>query len=118
MGRSCEGQRRAGSTVTPFFDQYALAKCTPWAPDSSGWCYVTADGGVKVQRLESEPGGAGEGSSATKLDTSAMGLTGGVLASPTPEQLAKAAQLGLLVLAPDAEALEAPQADLALWSPC
>lgn len=108
-------------TVVPFFDQYALAQCTPWAPDSSGWCYVTVDGGLRVQRLESESsdaGGGAGGASATLLDTSAMGLTGGVLASPTPDQLAKAAELGLLVVAPDAEALEAPQADLALWSPC
>jgi len=103
-------------TVVPCFDQYALAS-TPWSPDSSSWCYVTADGTVKVQRLE-EVADAGEETAPKRLDTSALGLTGGVLPSPTPEQLAKAAQLGLIVLAPDAETLEAPEAELVVWSPC
>ena len=105
-------------SVVPFFDQYALASCSPWGPDSRSWCYATADGTVKVQRLEDDSSDAGGGSAGRPLDTSALDLAAGVLASPTTEQLAKAAELGLLVVAPDAETLEAPEADLVLWSLC
>lgn len=103
-------------TTIPFFDQYALAGCTPWSPDSRSWCYVTADGTVKVQRLE-DAADTGEATPTKELD-SAADATGGVLAAPSPEQLALAAQMGLLVIAPDAETLDAPDADLVLWSPC
>jgi len=104
-------------TVLPFFDQYALASCTPWSPDSSSWCYAMADGAVKVQNLD-EAADTGADTAPKELGTNALGLAEGVLAAPSPEQLAWAAQLGLLALAPDAETREAPEADLVLWSPC
>ena len=66
---------------------------TPWAPDSSSFCYATADGTVLVQQLD------------------------GPAPSSGPSGLALA-ELGMLALAPDAEALDAPEADLAIWSPC
>ena len=34
------------------------------------------------------------------------------------EQLGSAALLGMVVLAPDAETLEAPEAEMVVWSPC
>ena len=86
-------------------------------PDSSSWCYAMADGAVKVQNLD-EAADTGADTAPKELGTNALGLAEGVLAAPSPEQLAWAAQLGLLALAPDAETREAPEADLVLWSPC
>ena len=51
-----------------------------------------------------------------ELGTNALGLAEGVLAAPSPEQLAWAAQLGLLALTGPrrGETREAPEADLVL----
>jgi len=106
-------------TVIPFFDQYALTSFTPWSPDSSSWCFVTADGTVKVQRLDGPADAPNEGTLGTQLNSgSTLDSAEGIVASPTAAQLAAAAKLGAFVIAPDAETLPAPEADLVLWSPC
>ena len=80
-------------SIVPFFDQYAQA-LSPWSPDSSHFCFATADGKVCVQSVE------------------------GATASLDASRSALGAQLGMVQLAPDAEVVDAPDADLVVWSPC
>ena len=92
------GPQDTGRTVgppdfAPFFDQYAQA-LSPWSPDSSHFCFATADGKVCVQSVE------------------------GATASLDASRSALGAQLGMVQLAPDAEVVDAPDADLVVWSPC